>query len=102
MTSASVPFQIPTPLQSPTTISVPRNATIALNWGSSSARSLVVIPLSGYETLFPANTITIQDRSGNAPTYFYLNAVPPNNLVVVKLFVVSAFGITDVHPPGRV
>jgi len=83
-------------------ISVPRNATIALNWGSSSARSLVVIPMSGYETLFPANTITIQDRSGNAPTYFYLNAVPPNNLVVVKLFVVSAFGITDVQPPGRV
>ena len=83
-------------------ISVPRNAAIALNWGSSSARSLVVIPMSGYEALFPSNTITIQDRSGNAPTYFYLNAPYPTNLVVVKLFVFSAFGITDVQPPGRV
>lgn len=108
--NVNITLNVPsTPLIEQTTIAievsatnVPRNAAIALNWGSSSFRSLVVIPLSGYETLFPSNTISIEDRSGNAPTYFYLNAAPPSNLVVVKLFVVSAMGITDVQPPGRV
>jgi KaiC/GvpD/RAD55 family RecA-like ATPase len=76
--------------------SVPKNATILLNWGSSSSRSLLVIPMSGYETLFPTNTITIQDRSQNAASYFYLNAAPPNNLVVVKIFVLSAMGPNDI------
>jgi KaiC/GvpD/RAD55 family RecA-like ATPase len=110
LTNVNITLNVPsTPLIEQTSIAVevsatnvPRNAAIALNWGSSSARSLVVIPMSGYETLFPSNTIAIQDRSGNTPQYFYTNAAPPYNLVVVKLFVVSAIGITDVQPPGRV
>ncbi len=57
--------------------------------------------MSDYEGLFPANTISIQDRSGNIPTYFYLDAAPPNNYVVVKAFVVSALGIAELQQ-GRV
>src|SRR6266487_3477761 len=75
---------------------LPQNSTVALDWGSSSARSLVIVPMSDYESLFPANTITIQDRSDNPVSYFYLNVLPPNNLVVVKVFVQAALGITDI------
>jgi len=80
---------------------VPRNATIALKWGSSIARSFVIVPMSDYEGLFPANTISIQDRSGTTQTYFYLDAVPPNNYVVVKAFAFSSFGIGEIQQ-GRV
>lgn len=76
--------------------SVPKNATILLNWGSVATRSFMVVPMSGYETVFPTNTITIQDRSQNSLSYFYLNAAPPNNLVVVKVFVLSALGPADI------
>ncbi len=81
--------------------SIPRNATIAVKWGSSSARSFVIVPMSDYEGLFPANTISVQDRSGNTPTYFYLDATPPNNYVVVKAFALSALGIGEIQQ-GRV
>ncbi len=81
--------------------SVPRNAAVALQWGSSSAHSLVVLPMSDYEGLFPANTISVQDRSGNTPPYFYLDAAPPNNYVVVKAFMFSALGIAEIQQ-GRV
>jgi KaiC/GvpD/RAD55 family RecA-like ATPase len=57
--------------------------------------------MSDYESLFPANTISIQDRSGNVPTYFFLDAAPPNNYVVVKAFVVSALGIAEIQQ-GRI
>ena len=80
---------------------VPRNAAIALKWGSSTARSFVIVPMSDYEGLFPANTIVVQDRSGNPQTYFYLDAAPPNNYVVVKAFAVSSFGIGEIQQ-GRV
>jgi KaiC/GvpD/RAD55 family RecA-like ATPase len=82
---------------------VPRspNATISLKWGSSTARSLVVVPMSDYEGLFPANTISVQDRAGNTPPYFYLDVTPPNNYVVVKAFVFSALGIAEIQQ-GRI
>src|SRR5260370_18998139 len=80
---------------------VPRNSTIALNWGSSRAPSHVVVFMSDYEGLFPANTISVQDRAGNTPIYFYLDAAPPNNYVVVKAFVLSALGIIEIQQ-GRV
>jgi KaiC/GvpD/RAD55 family RecA-like ATPase len=80
---------------------VPRNATIALEWGSSTARSFVIVPMSDYEGLFPANTISVQDRSGSTQTYFYLDAAPPNNYVVVKAFAFSSFGIGEILQ-GRV
>jgi len=108
-TSVNITLNIPTtPLIEQSSIaieisasSVPPNATMILNWGSGSARSLIIVPMTGYEALFPANTIEIQDRSANTQTYFYLNAVPPNNLVVIRLFVLSALGVTDVQQ-GRV
>jgi len=53
--------------------------------------------MSSYESLFPANTITIQDRSANTPSYFYLDAPPPNNYVVVKIFALSALGIGEIQ-----
>jgi len=57
--------------------------------------------MSDYEGLFPANTISVLDRSGTAQAYFYLDAVPPNNYVVVKAFVVSALGIAEIQQ-GRI
>jgi len=83
------------------TSSVPPGATIWLRWGSISTRSLVVVPMSDYEGLFPANMITVQDRAGNTPTYFYLDAAPPNNYIVVKAFVFSALGTPEIQQ-GRV
>ncbi len=79
------------------TSAIPRNTTIVLKWGSSLTRSFVVVPMSSYESLFPANTITIQDRSANTPSYFYLDAPPPNNYVVVKIFALSALGIGEIQ-----
>ena len=81
--------------------SVPRNATIELQWGSSTAQSRVIVPMSDYEGLFPANTISVLDRFGTAQQYFYLDEVPPNNYVVVKAFVVSALGIAEIQQ-GRI
>jgi len=57
--------------------------------------------MSDYEGLFPANTISVQDRSGGTQTYFYLDAAPPNNYVVVKAFAFSSFGIGEIQQ-GRV
>src|SRR3989454_7056835 len=107
--NVTVPLNLsPTPLIEQSSIaieiyasSVPPGATIWLRWGSSSTRSLVVVPLSDYEGLFPANTITVQDRAGNTPTYFYLDAAPPNNYIVVKAFVFSALGTPEIQQ-GRV
>ena len=76
--------------------SIPKNATVILKWGTGSVPSLAVIPMSGYLNLFPPNTVSIQDRSANPTTYFYLNAAPPSNLVIAKIFVLSAQGITDI------
>ena len=77
-------------------LSVPKNATIALNWGSNSLRSLVAIPMSAYATLFPStNPISIKDTGGNVGPLFYLNS--PNNLLVVKAFVQSALGLNDIQ-----
>jgi KaiC/GvpD/RAD55 family RecA-like ATPase len=74
--------------------SVPKNGTISLSWGSSSSRSFVSIPMSGYENVYPADTVTIQDTNQNRSP-FYLNA--PNNILVVKVTVQSAFGFTDIQ-----
>ena len=75
-------------------VSLPKNATITVEWGSASSRSSVVVPMSGYETLFPPNTVTIQDTNQNhAP--FYLNS--PNNLLEVKVVVQSALGFADIQ-----
>jgi KaiC/GvpD/RAD55 family RecA-like ATPase len=52
--------------------------------------------MSGYEALFPVNTVNILDRSLTPTTYFGLNAAPGNNIVVVKLLVSSALGFTDI------
>ena len=79
-------------------LSLPKNATIGLNWGSSSSRSLAVIPMSGYATLFPSpsgNPVTIQDSNGGVGPLFYLNS--PNNLLVVKVSVQSALGLGDIQ-----
>jgi len=104
MTNANITLNIsPTFLIEQTSIaievsatSIPRNATVILKWGTNNAPSLVVLPMSAYMNLFPPNTVSIQDRSGNPTTYFYLNAAPPNNLVISKIFVLSALGITDI------
>ena len=104
MTNANITLNIsPTFLIEQTSIaievsatSIPRNATVILNWGTINAPSLVVLPMSTYMNLFPPNTVSIQDRSANPTTYFYLNAAPPNNLVIAKIFVLSALGMTDI------
>jgi KaiC/GvpD/RAD55 family RecA-like ATPase len=75
-------------------VALPKNATISLLWGSSSNRSLVVIPMSGYATLFPANTVTIHDTAGNTGL-FYLNS--QNAVLVVRVDIQSAFGLSDVQ-----
>jgi KaiC/GvpD/RAD55 family RecA-like ATPase len=77
-------------------ISFPRNANVSLFYASNTYRSLVVIPMSGYETLYPSNTVSILDRFGNQPTFFPLNAAPGDNIVVVKLSVSSALGFPDI------
>lgn len=81
----------------------PRGANASLLYGASSYRSLVVIPMSGYETLYPSNTVSVLDRfgnlptcSGNQPNCFDLNAPPGNNIVQVKLSVSSALGFQDI------
>src|SRR5437879_697914 len=78
--------------------SLPKNATIALDWGSSTLRSFIVIPMSGYATLFPSPSgtlVTIQDSNGNFGPLFYLNS--PNNFLVVKVSVQSALGLADIQ-----
>ncbi len=79
-------------------VSSPKNGTIVLNYGSSTSRSLVAVPMSGYATLFPSsssNPVTIQDSNGNPGPVFYLNS--PYNLLVVKVLVQSALGLSDVQ-----
>ena len=73
---------------------VPKNSSIALFWGSGSSRSNVEIPMSGYETLTPSNTVTIQDTNQNHSP-FYLNS--QYNLLLVKVDVLSALGFSDVR-----
>ena len=73
--------------------SVPKNSTISLLWGSMSTPSKVVIPMSGYETLVPQTTVTIEDTNRN-PGPFYLNS--PYNLLEVKVQVQSALGLGDI------
>lgn len=80
-------------------ISLPKNGTIALYYGSSSPRSFVAIPMSGYATLFPSsssNPVSIQDSNGNVGPLFYLNS-PNTNLLVVKVFVQTALTINDIQ-----
>jgi KaiC/GvpD/RAD55 family RecA-like ATPase len=79
-------------------VSLPKNGTIALNYGSSSPRSVVSIPMSGYVTLFASsssNPVSIQDSNGNVGPLFYLNSL--SNLLLVKVLVQSAFGPDDVR-----
>ncbi len=79
-------------------VSSPKNGTIVLNYGSSTSRSLVAVPMSGYATLFPSsssNPVIIQDSNGNTGPVFYLNS--PYNLLVVKVLVQSALGLSDVQ-----
>jgi KaiC/GvpD/RAD55 family RecA-like ATPase len=73
--------------------SVPRNANVTLDWGSGSAPSFVVIPLSGYASLFQ---ISILNRDEVPTTYFNVNATPGNNVVLVKVLVNSALGCSDI------
>lgn len=77
-------------------VSFPRHANITLSYGTSQYPSLVVLPMSGYQALFPANTLNILDNSLTPTTYFSLGAAPGNNIVVVKLLVSSALGFTDI------
>src|SRR5436309_5116754 len=58
------------------TSSAPPGATIWLRWGGGSTRSLVVVPMSDYEGLFPAYTITEHDKDGNHQQYFYIHDLP--------------------------
>jgi len=73
--------------------SVPRHSNVTLDWGSGSAPSYVVLPLSGYASLFQ---ISILNRDEIPTTYFSVNATPGNNVVLVKVLVNSAFGCSDV------
>jgi len=82
---------------------LPNNASIALSWGSgvvgSFGHSFVIVPMSQYETLFASSSsspVSILDRSDNPTTYFNLETSQGNNIVLVKVFVISAMGITDV------
>jgi KaiC/GvpD/RAD55 family RecA-like ATPase len=76
-------------------LSIPKNATITLAWGSSSSRSFVVIPMSGYATLFPStNPVSVQDTASNTGL-FYLNS--QTTLLIVKVFVQSALGFGDIQ-----
>ncbi len=76
-------------------LSIPKNATITLAWGSSSSRSFVVIPMSGYASLFPStNPVSVQDTASNTGL-FYLNS--PTTLLIVKVFVQSALGLIDIQ-----
>jgi KaiC/GvpD/RAD55 family RecA-like ATPase len=73
--------------------SVPRHSNVTLDWGSGSAPSYVVLPLSGYASLFQIN---ILNRDEVPTTYFNVNATPGNNVVLVKVLVNSAFGCSDI------
>jgi len=76
-------------------LSIPKNATITLAWGSSSSRSFVVIPMSGYAALFPStNPVSVQDTASNTGL-FYLNS--QTTLLIVKVFVQSALGLGDIQ-----
>lgn len=77
-------------------ISFPHRSNITLSYGTSLYPSSVILPMSGYQALFPANTVNILDNSLTPATYFSLNAAPGNNIVVVKLLVSSALGFTDI------
>ena len=72
---------------------VPRHSNVTLDWGSGSAPSFVVLPLSGYASLFQ---ISILNRDEIPTTYFSVNATPGNNVVLVKVLVTSAFGCSDI------
>ena len=82
---------------------LPPKASIMLGWGSAAfgsyGHSYVLVPMSQYETLFTSSTsspVSVLDRSDTPTTYFSLNAAPGNNIVVIKVFVLSAMGITDI------
>lgn len=75
-------------------MSVPKNATISMAWGTNLLKSAVSVPISGYETLFPSNTITVQDANGNHGL-FYLNSL--NTVLEVKVDVESALGFGDIQ-----
>ncbi len=77
--------------------SVPRHDNVTLDWGSNMQNSLVVLQLSGYETLVQTNPVAILDRNDVATTYFPISAGPGNNIVLVKTLVTSALGFGDIR-----
>ncbi|HEX4922092.1 MAG TPA: hypothetical protein VFV92_15305, partial [Candidatus Bathyarchaeia archaeon] len=99
-----------TPLIEQTSIAIeimatqlPKNASISLNWGSGAAgsfgHSFVIVPMSQYETFFASSTaspVSILDKSDNPTTDFSLAVSQGNNIILFKVFVLSAMGITDV------
>jgi KaiC/GvpD/RAD55 family RecA-like ATPase len=79
-------------------MSLPKNGTVAVYWGSSSARSLISISMSGYATLFPPSStspVDIKDSNGGVGPLFYLNSL--YTLLVVKVLVQSALGLSDIQ-----
>jgi KaiC/GvpD/RAD55 family RecA-like ATPase len=72
--------------------SLPRHSNVTIEWGSGSAPSFVVLPLSGYASLFQ---ITILNRN-EIPTTYFNNETAGNDVVLVKLLVNSALGCSDI------
>jgi KaiC/GvpD/RAD55 family RecA-like ATPase len=73
--------------------SVPRHSNVTLDWGSGSTPSFVVLPLSGYASLFQ---ISILNRDDVPTTYFNINATPGFAVVLVKVLINSALGCSDI------
>src|SRR5207249_4723073 len=75
------------------------NGNVTLYWGSIQVHSHGAVFLSQYETMPQPNPVAILDHSGNPTTYFSLNPDPGNNIVLIQVSVISAFGLL---PPGYV
>ena len=71
---------------------LPRHSNVTLDWGSGSAPSFVMLPLSGYASLFQ---ISILNRN-EVPTTYFNNQTAGNDVVLVKVLVNSALGCSDI------
>ena len=72
------------------------NGNVTLYWGSIQVPSHVSVVLSQYETMPQPNPVAILDHSGNPTTYFSLNPDSGNNIVLIQVSVISAFGPLDI------
>ncbi len=72
------------------------SANVTMFWGSEAYPSLMVLRLSGYDSLNSNRPLDILDSTHSPATTFDLNSTIPNNVVIFQANVISAFGFDDI------